>query len=284
VGGDDVLTVTTKRSVSVGSGGGQNAAHDDLFVWGTSRLGAKSTITIESEKEIILRCGSTELHLTPQSIELLAQTIHVVASQEALVAGNGPSLHLADDAKLMAKSIGLVSSGAQLALSDTAKLTGSKVQLGSGSGDSASPPSSQTNPTGTVSLKFLDAQENPLANKTYMLEIAGNTTQGTTDGEGVVTATPPPDATEGTCTVWSGDFPDGPRVVHRIVFGKLEPPSSPKGAQARLKNLSYYGGEIDGIIGHGSRDAILAFQHAHGLTATGLLDSDTIEKLSEIHP
>jgi hypothetical protein len=50
-------------------------------------------------------------------------------------------------------------------------------------------------------------------------------------------------------------------------------------AQVRLRQLGYYRGSIDGIIGRGSRSAIVRFQQDRWLPVTGSLDSRTLRAL-----
>jgi hypothetical protein len=49
--------------------------------------------------------------------------------------------------------------------------------------------------------------------------------------------------------------------------------------QTELARRGYYHGPIDGVIGSGSREGIRAFQEAHGLTATGLIDPALLKAL-----
>ncbi|MGQ4647097.1 peptidoglycan-binding protein [Lyngbya aestuarii] len=50
-----------------------------------------------------------------------------------------------------------------------------------------------------------------------------------------------------------------------------------KELQEKLKELSYYQGEVDGVYGQGSRTAIREFQKSAGLTADGIAGSTTWE-------
>jgi membrane-bound lytic murein transglycosylase B len=49
--------------------------------------------------------------------------------------------------------------------------------------------------------------------------------------------------------------------------------------QTRLKGLGYYGGEIDGNLGSGSRAAIREFQNRMGLEATGEPTENVLDHL-----
>ena len=49
--------------------------------------------------------------------------------------------------------------------------------------------------------------------------------------------------------------------------------------QARLLNLGYYNGSIDGIFGPSTRDAVARFQIANQLNVTGSLSPDTLQSL-----
>lgn len=48
-----------------------------------------------------------------------------------------------------------------------------------------------------------------------------------------------------------------------------------KTLQARLQELGYYSGEIDGQFGNGTREAVYLFQQQNGLSADGVVGSDT---------
>ena len=45
--------------------------------------------------------------------------------------------------------------------------------------------------------------------------------------------------------------------------------------QTALKNANFYQGEIDGQIGSDTKEAIMKFQEAHGLTTDGVIGSQT---------
>lgn len=49
--------------------------------------------------------------------------------------------------------------------------------------------------------------------------------------------------------------------------------------QTKLKELGYYKGDIDGIFGSGTKDAVTRFQKAKGLDADGIVGSKTLKAL-----
>lgn len=49
--------------------------------------------------------------------------------------------------------------------------------------------------------------------------------------------------------------------------------------QQRLKDLGYYKGEIDGISGLGTKNALIQFQQDNGLSADGVADESTLSAL-----
>lgn len=51
------------------------------------------------------------------------------------------------------------------------------------------------------------------------------------------------------------------------------------GVQAALQELGYYDGELDGILGELTREAITAYQADNALYQTGAIDQPTLESL-----
>lgn len=49
--------------------------------------------------------------------------------------------------------------------------------------------------------------------------------------------------------------------------------------QSRLKEWGYYNGAVDGIFGTATKNAVIAFQKANGLTADGIVGSKTLEAI-----
>jgi type VI secretion system secreted protein VgrG len=284
VKGDDVTTVGERHVLTVGTAG-TSVAESNTYVWGQYRVGSKDRLVIESETELVLRCGDSELHIKPDGITLDAKTVQAKASKQLSLSGSGPSLSLGDDVQLMSKQITLQSKAARLSLSDSAAaLTSSSVSLGQPTKNQTPP--SQPSPTdpNTFQLKVVDPDHTALANCKYLLELGGTTTEGTTDSVGTVAGSAPPGVTTGRCTVWTGDFPVGPHMTIDLNFETIESATDFTGAQKRLRNLGYFNGGPTTEMNYHLRDAILVFQHTQGLPRTGLFDDATTAKLAEIHP
>jgi len=65
----------------------------------------------------------------------------------------------------------------------------------------------------------------------------------------------------------------------QVQIGMLDPVSRAKGVQARLNNLGFNAGAVDGIVGKNTSRAIYAFQLSEGLDATGKIDDETLKRL-----
>lgn len=118
-----------------------------------------------------------------------------------------------------------------------------------------------------------------LADKRYRLEVGAVTREGQTGSDGKIDEEIPPDAEQGTLTLWLTDDEDGPTRVMPIRIGHLDPVEEKSGLRARLANLGLHVPEDD----HGLRKALRSFQKAHDLEAHGDLDDATKSKLADVH-
>ena len=128
-----------------------------------------------------------------------------------------------------------------------------------------------------LELRLLDDEGEPMANQHYLLDIDGRVTEGDLDSDGRLEIQLPPAAQCGklVLTEFSEEYELG--------FGELDPQDSVTGFQARLKNLGYYLGKIDGNLGDETREAIRELQKDYGLQVTGEVDDVTQMKLEEGH-
>jgi hypothetical protein len=139
-----------------------------------------------------------------------------------------------------------------------------------------------------------DFEGKPMSNAAYQLTLQGTeqvrgriksteqqTLEGTTDGNGRIEHPVPLNARRGTLAI--GSF------VRDLEIGYLNPPSETgdegvSGMQARLANLGFDPGPVDGQLGPRTKAAIRAFQAQHPpLVVDGICGSQTLEKLNAKH-
>lgn len=131
-------------------------------------------------------------------------------------------------------------------------------------------------------LILRDFDEQPLAETAYELDIGDQAFEGMTDGEGFLEHGVPAGADIGILNI------DG--LTLRFTIGYLDPIEEVEGWQARLYNLGYYSGPIDGSIHDEDgeerpqlRWAVESFQLKNKLDVNGKMDEETKEKLKEIY-
>jgi Putative peptidoglycan binding domain len=127
-------------------------------------------------------------------------------------------------------------------------------------------------------LQLLEMNE-PLANLPYVLEYGGKTITGTTDGQGKLEASLPPNTPQATLRVGEGED----TRVYAIALRTLDPARGVTGIQGRLANLGYYGGPVHGRLDAATIAAIQCFQRDHDLEGTGQADEATAKALSDHH-
>lgn len=134
-----------------------------------------------------------------------------------------------------------------------------------------------------LKLRLLDVDGTPLANQAYQLKIDGEERAGTTDGDGLLDEPVRPNASAATvtATVTRDDEPHD--FVWDLEIGALDPVSQMTGVQARLQNLQFYHGELDGNFGPMTRQAVAAFQESRGLEPTGEADDATLKEIEKQH-
>lgn len=125
-------------------------------------------------------------------------------------------------------------------------------------------------------LQLLDADE-PRANEQYILEIDGELMSGTTDSEGRLEHSIPPNVRRGRLLV--GEMQN----EYHLNLGQLDPLEEISGVQARLKNLGFDCGPVDSVFGPRTKQALLAYQQKYGLDQTGSLDQATLDHLQQTH-
>jgi N-acetylmuramoyl-L-alanine amidase len=137
-----------------------------------------------------------------------------------------------------------------------------------------------TLPKRKVSVRVLNAQGEPSANQPFTVEADGEPFKGQTDDKGIATHLLPANVKSAVLCI------NGGRMV--LDLGHLNPLDAAEdegvsGAQARLKNLGYLPGAIDGQLGPKTAAALGAFQRDRELDETGDLNQETLRALKEGH-
>jgi hypothetical protein len=112
----------------------------------------------------------------------------------------------------------------------------------------------KSGPGTRLKLVLTDLDGKPLAGYAYTLTVAGNDLKGTTGGDGMVDQPVPDDATSASLLL------DDKGVTKQLVLGALDPITTVSGYQARLKNLGYDPGPVDGIAGPLTAKGVRGFQ------------------------
>lgn len=128
-------------------------------------------------------------------------------------------------------------------------------------------------------LRLLDEADEPRANLHYTLVIDGRISEGTTDAEGELKHSIPPNARRATIVIDSGEEQE--EIELRL--GDLNPKDTITGVQARLRNLGFDCGNVDGVLGPKTRKALHRFQRRSRLEPTGEPDDATINALEGLH-
>jgi len=121
----------------------------------------------------------------------------------------------------------------------------------------------------------------PRANEPFTLEVDGAiVARGTTDGDGHLEASLPPNARQGRLIVNPGT---ADQTIIPLQLGGVDPIDTVSGVRRRLANLKYLcvptGDQVDDDL----TVALQTFQTDNGLTVTGQVDGPTKDKLKAMH-
>ena len=131
-----------------------------------------------------------------------------------------------------------------------------------------------------VRLVFTDEFDQPLADLPYTLVIDRiHRFTGQTDANGAIEQPIAPDAQKGHIVIGK----PGETREYPLGLGCLDPIDSITGLQARLQNLGFYDGPIDGRFTPQTQTAVMLFQDTYKLEATGKYDEATQAKLEDVY-
>ncbi len=255
----------------------------DVYSWGDYALGSFGSVRIRAQDGLVLVCGDSRLEITQKGITLKGQTVSL-SGKSVSAQGDGPALRLEKEAELVADKIRLYAKKSSLELDENAHLDGTQVLLNCGPQDPSEAVDDDGKPTTQhLSIKLTDPMMKPYAGKDFILKAGGMKIEGTTDGDGKVTADVPKAAQTAEISLWLEARPTGKTKRYVVKLGELPPIGTIPGIEARLRNLGYYWGSpattLTATLGKSLKD----FQIDHDLDPTGKPDGATAAKLAEVH-
>jgi N-acetylmuramoyl-L-alanine amidase len=139
-------------------------------------------------------------------------------------------------------------------------------------------------PKTLLRLIVLDEDGNPSSSAPFKLRLGSREVSGKTGSDGLIEQRIPAGLEHGTLEVQLRRK-NGKTIAQRWVLklGHLDPVQEPSGIQARLNNLGYDCGEVDGIIGPKTRAAVREFQKDNQLTVDGIAGPKTQAALKSAH-
>jgi len=141
------------------------------------------------------------------------------------------------------------------------------------------PPPPRSGSTGADGERARRRNE-PLRYLAYVLDVDGQLQRGTTDGSGLIECTIRPNARDGRLVLEPGTERE---FSIALKLGELEPVEAMRGVQARLNNLGFHCGRVDGILGPRTHRALRRFQSSVGLRVTGEADATMRNRLRDAH-
>ncbi len=127
-----------------------------------------------------------------------------------------------------------------------------------------------------LNLELRDSRGAPMAGRPYALTLPdGSTRDGSLDDKGRLHERVPAQVERLTLDVAHRRF--------ELDVRGLPAPSTIDGAQARLNQLNYFAGDVDGELNRFTEGALRRFQRDQQLPVTGALDPATARALQQEH-
>ncbi|MFO0651290.1 MAG: type VI secretion system tip protein TssI/VgrG [Polyangiales bacterium] len=154
-----------------------------LHVEGTASSWSSLATEITSEKDIVLRCGTSMIRLTPKRVEIISPEVIVRGGERGVtVLGDAVRVRAKRQAVIGAEKVTVKSQGAALALDAEAKVMGAKVNLGTGSIALDGDPDEPARPT---TIELTDEEGAPMAGQRFVIVMGDGSEQtGFLDREG----------------------------------------------------------------------------------------------------
>jgi hypothetical protein len=117
----------------------------------------------------------------------------------------------------------------------------------------------------------------------YEIDIHGRTSKGALDDGAIIDVPIDPADSAGKLLIWLEGAKDAAPLEFDLSLGGLDPIDTISGVQARLNNLGFDCGAVDGVCGPKTEGALRAFQRAFELEVTGQIDDPTRQELAVRH-
>jgi N-acetylmuramoyl-L-alanine amidase len=134
-----------------------------------------------------------------------------------------------------------------------------------------------------LTLILRDQYEQPIANAPCILQVDFQSNQLTSDADGKLELVIPPSAGVSQLVIQDKEQTPYGGITIPIKIGHLDPIDEVAGQQARLSNLGYFTGDIDGTDGPEFQMAVEEFQCEQKLTVDGICGPKTQAKLKEVY-
>lgn len=132
-------------------------------------------------------------------------------------------------------------------------------------------------------LVLQDQYEKPIDSANCLLVVEGDSHKLTTDSQGKLELVIPPTARSAYLVVQDPEETPHDGIAVSIKIGDLDPVEEISGQQARLRNLGYFWGEVDGNSSQDFLSAVEEFQCENQLTVDGICGPQTQAKLKQEH-
>jgi hypothetical protein len=141
------------------------------------------------------------------------------------------------------------------------------------------------NPRLCLKIVLKDAEEKPLSNQPYALIVDRRSLRGTTDGNGMLQQEIPIKSHGGELRLPSLGILWQFHLGHLDPVDTKQPEAAIRGAQARLNNLGFHCGPVDGVFGPRTKSAVAMFQEIelNRKNPDGQLDDATKQALRSQH-
>ncbi|MGH9663713.1 MAG: PGRP and LysM peptidoglycan-binding domain-containing protein, partial [Bryobacteraceae bacterium] len=123
----------------------------------------------------------------------------------------------------------------------------------------------------------------PITSKKFKLTIEDAIHEGQIPDDGLIDKPIRPDDQNAELLVWLDDTDPQSPDTWQLKLGHLDPIETLSGVQARLNNLGYAAGPVDGIDGPHTQAAVKSFQTDQKLTIDGIAGPQTQAALKQVY-